>query len=199
MLASPLAYGVVAFLCRDTDVYFVIAKSRVVSIKHLTLPKLELMAALTATKLCNFVSTALRPVNSSMTTHFRPDSQIVLHWLKWNNVFVAHHVSEIVAITGTNSWHFCPTQDNTADLLTRGITSSQLKSSTLWTCGPQWLPSKPNWPTWQFSPTVELQALASTATEFQPSSAPASDLTGIQCVIYNVSLIFPTTVLTPNC
>jgi len=184
--ASPLAYGAVAFLCRDTDVSFIMAKSRVAPLKHLTLPKLELMATVTAAKLYNFVSAALEPLSSSMTTHYWTDSQIVLHWLmgeKWNNVFVAHRVSEVLATTGIDSWHFCPTEDNPADLLTRGITSSQLESSTLWTCGPQWLPFRTDWPTWKFSPTVELQALAVTATEFQPTSAPEPQSTGIQCVM----------------
>jgi len=164
--ASLLAYGAVALLCRDTDVSFIMAKSRVAPLKHLTLPKLELMAALTTAKLCNF---ALEPLSSSMTTYFWTDCQIVLYWLmgeKWNNVFAAHLVSEVLAITGTDLWHFCPTEDNPTDLLTRGITSSQLETSTLWTCGPQWLPFRTDWPTWQFSPTVELQALAVTATEF---------------------------------
>ena len=182
--ASPLTYGAVAFLCRESDVSFVMAKSRVAPLKQLTLPKLELMGALTAAKLCNFISTAFKSLSCSI--HFWTDSQIVLHWLrgeKRNNVFVAHCVTEILAVTGVDSWRFCPTGDNPADLLTRGITSSQLKSSTLWNRGPQWLPFHTSWPTWEFSPTIELQALAITATDFQPSTSVSPESTGIQCVI----------------
>jgi len=65
-------------------------------------------------------------------------------------------------------WQYCPTQDNPADLLTRGISSSQLMSSTLWRQGPQWLPSKDSWPTWIFSSNIEMQALAVTTTSFIP-------------------------------
>ena len=120
--ASPLAYGTVAFLCREQDVSFIMAKARVAPLKQLTLPKLELMAALTAARLCNFISVALKSPRCSI--QLWTDSQIVLHWLrgeKWNNVFVTHRVTEILAITGVDSWGFCPTEDNPADLLTRGI------------------------------------------------------------------------------
>ncbi|XP_065902663.1 uncharacterized protein [Dysidea avara] len=67
-------------------------------------------------------------------------------------------------------WQYYPTQDNPANLLTRGITSSQLKLSTLWKHGPQWLTSDDSWPTWNLSPTIEMQALAVTATSFSPST-----------------------------
>ena len=72
--------------------------------------------------------------------------------------------------SGPDCWRYCPTQDNPADLLIRGITSAQLKLSTLWKYGPPWLTSDDNWPTWQSSPTIELQALAVTATSFSPST-----------------------------
>ena len=41
------------------------------------------------------------------------------------------------------------------DWLTRGITSSQLKSSMLWNHRPQWMPSHISWPTWKYSFTIE--------------------------------------------
>ena len=43
--ASTRAYGAVAYLTNNSDVTFVIAKNRVAPLKNLTLPKLELMAA----------------------------------------------------------------------------------------------------------------------------------------------------------
>ena len=51
----------------------------------------------------------------------------------------------------TSVWRYCPTNDNAADLLTRGITATQLTSSQLWLKGPTWLPSECDWPSW--SPT----------------------------------------------
>ena len=94
------------------------AKSRVAPLKPLTLPKLELMGALTAARLCNFIVKALHPL--SLTTHFWSDSQITLHWIKGEghtNTFVTHRVTEILSFSVPDQWRYCPTQDNPADLL----------------------------------------------------------------------------------
>ena len=168
---SLTAYGAVAFLCSGNNKSFVMAKSRVAPLKPLTLPKLELMGALTAARLCDFIVQALHPL--TLLTHFWSDSQITLHWIKGEKrtgTFVTHRVTEILNLSRPDHWQYCPTQDNPADLLTRGITSSQLKSSTLWKQESQWLPSKDSWPTWSFSPTIEMQALAVTTTSFTPSA-----------------------------
>ncbi|XP_065896204.1 uncharacterized protein [Dysidea avara] len=183
--ASLTAYGAVAFLCSGNSTSFVMAKSRVAPLKPLTLPKLELMGALTAARLCDFIVQALHPL--SLSTHLWSDSQITLHWIKGEkhvNTFVTHRVVEILNHSKPDQWRYCPTQDNPADLLTRGITSSQLKLSTLWKHGPQWLPSENSWPTWSFSPTIELQALAVTATSFSPSTTPQyAGTLHINCII----------------
>ena len=49
--ASLKAYGAVVFLTQGNEVSFIVAKSRVAPLKQLTLPRLELMAALVATRL----------------------------------------------------------------------------------------------------------------------------------------------------
>jgi len=168
--ASLTAYGAVAFLCSGKSTSFVMAKSRVAPIKPLTLPKLELMGALTAARLSDFIVQALRPL--TLLTHFWSDSQITLHWIKGQkrtDTFVTHRVTEILSFSRPDHWQYCPTQDNPADLLTRGISSSQLRSSILWKQGPEWLPSKDSWPTWNFSSNIEMQALAVTTTSFTPS------------------------------
>jgi len=74
--ASQKAYGAIIFL---TQVSFVLAKTCAASLKQLTLPRLELMAALVATRLIQFVVTHLPLQNSSI--FMWSDSQIVLHWI----------------------------------------------------------------------------------------------------------------------
>ena len=165
--ASLRAYGAVAFLCSGKSTSFVMAKSRVAPLKPLTLPKLELMGALTAARLCDFIAQALRPL--TLRTHLWSDSQITLYWIKGEkrtDTFVTHRVTEILNLSRSDHWQYCPTQDNPADLLTRGITSSQLMTSTLWKQGPKWLPSKDSWPTWSQPFNIEMQALAITTTSF---------------------------------
>ena len=182
--ASPIAYGAIAFLCVNGNISFIMAKARVAPLKQLTLPKLELMAALTAARISSFITDALKFCNCSV--NLWTDSQIVLHWIKGekrNNAFVTHRITEIHSITDPNCWRYCPTLDNPADLLTRGINSTQLRSSTLWKHGPQWLPSYTSWPIWKPSPTLPLQALAVTTSDFIPSGNNSSNTTGIHCII----------------
>jgi hypothetical protein len=51
--ASPKAYGAVAYLTNENQSSPIMAKSRVAPLKELTLPQLELMAAVVGTRLVN--------------------------------------------------------------------------------------------------------------------------------------------------
>ena len=59
--ASIKAYGAVAYLQVNNHTAFVIAKTKVAPVKELTLPQLELMAALIAARVSNFIITSLFP------------------------------------------------------------------------------------------------------------------------------------------
>ena len=62
------------------------------------------------------------------------DSQIVLQWIKTQKqlqAFVHHRITEIRSLLPNATWRYCPTLENPADLLTRGITTQSLLSSTL--------------------------------------------------------------------
>ena len=56
------------------------AKNRVAPQKNLTLPKLELMAAVVASRIARFIIDTLNL--QEKPTYFWGDSQIVLHWLE---------------------------------------------------------------------------------------------------------------------
>ena len=125
---------------------FVMSKLRAAPLEQLTLPRLELKAAVLAAELSSFIKTSL---SIDCTVQLWSDSQIVLHWIashKSLQAFVAHRVEEICTIF--SSWKYCPSAENPADLLTRGITAEQLKLSNLWIHGPAWLSLQPAWPTW---------------------------------------------------
>ena len=112
--------------------------------------------------------------------YFWTDSQIVLHWVhKGTNTkpFISHRVKEICEAFLTAIWSFTPSADNPADLLTRGISADQLKSSTLWTCGPAWLLDRSTWPTWTPTSTLLLQAEeeASPTPVTQPSTVDTTE------------------------
>ena len=137
--ASTNAYGAVVYLCHQEQICLVMSKSRVAPTKTVTLPKLELMAAVMASRLANFVKSSLHNDDLSNNTHLWTDSQIVLYWIyKQTNSkpFINHRVTEIVKSFPPKKWSFTPTSDNPADLLTRGISAQQLYSSKLWSQDP---------------------------------------------------------------
>ena len=122
--ASPKAYGAVAYLVHGDEVSFVMAKTRVAPLKKHTLPRLELMAALVGARLVEFLRNALNTQYTDLEVILWTDSQIVLHWLNSNKdlqQFVRNRVQEIIHLFAASHWRYCPTKDNPADLLTRGI------------------------------------------------------------------------------
>ena len=181
--ASLKAYGTVVYLTSGNRVNFIIAKTRVAPVQTLTLPRLELMAAVLASRVSKFVVNSLSLQAHSL--HLWSDSQIVLYWIQSSKKlppFVSHRITEIKSATINGTWRYCPTDDNPADLLTRGLTSCQLKSSTLWLFGPSWLTKESTWPMWQSSSTIELHAAVITAEEFSPSH-PLTEPLGVHRVI----------------
>ena len=154
--ASPKAYGAVSYITSGNQCSLVMAKSRVAPLKKLTLPQLELMAALTG---ASFVSQALKSRYPNLKVKLWSDSEIVLHWLSSSKPlkqFVANRKKEIKGMFPIPYWNHCPTADNPADFLTRGISAEQLQNSSLWTHGPQWLLSESQWPHWKPSQVLHL-------------------------------------------
>ena len=89
------------------------------------------MAAIIGARLADHLKSALHCIQN---VEFRSDSQIVLHWISSNKLlkrFVANRVTEIRKLTTQNTWKYCPTELNPADLLTRGITSNQYENNLL--------------------------------------------------------------------
>jgi transposase InsO family protein len=190
--ASKLAYGAVAYLQQHSQVAFVMAKTRVAPIKTLTIPQLELMAALIGARLASFIHNAIKNRYNALEVHLWSDSQIVLHWLSSNKQlkqFIANRVRSIKDLFPSNIWHYCPTNENPADVLTRGFTTTQMHSSKLWNNGPSWLTLPAvNWPAW--TPTTTLlveadqQVLENEPIQMEdPSTLSFSSDTGIHNVI----------------
>ena len=153
------AYGAVAYICDETHSSFAIAKARVAPLKIHTLPWLELMATVTGSRLCKFVISSLDCFQFKITMW--SDSQITLCWIsnkKKLPPFVANRVNEIHDLVPTATWMYCPTQDNPGDLVTRGISFDSLRELRLWQYGPTWLTCKSQWPKWEHSETLHLQA-----------------------------------------
>ena len=152
--ASQEAYGSVVYLqCSYEDqtssVRFVTSKSRVAPLKAVSIPRLELMAAVLGSRLASSVCSALEIVISEVT--FWSDSMNVLWWIRGRSrcfkPFVANRVSYIQDMSNPKQWRYVPTKQNPADMLTRGTKILALVSSKLWWEGPSFLAlSETDWP-----------------------------------------------------
>ena len=58
-----------------------------------------------------------------------------------------HRVNEILKLTHKEGWVHCSTDENPADLGSRGALASQLREDDFWWLGPRWLKGqKKDWP-----------------------------------------------------
>ena len=114
-----------------TQKAFIFGKARVAPMKALSITKLELQAALLATRLKDDILTALTV--SMNHAYMWTDSTTVLQWLNSTEklpVFVANRVGEILESAPIDDWHHVLSGNNPADTGTRGISSEALKDSS---------------------------------------------------------------------
>ena len=74
--ASMKAYGAVAYFKQDNHTSLIMSKTKVSPLKTISLPRLELMAAVLAIRLAKFIISSIK---CNCTIHLWSDSQIVLH------------------------------------------------------------------------------------------------------------------------
>ena len=144
--ASEKAYGAAIYIkCMSSNdnvkVSLLCSKSRVSPLKKISIPRLELSGALLLAQLFDKVSKSLKLVPSKC--YLWCDSTIVLAWLKNDpsklKTFVANRAAEIKKLTNIEEWHHVVSQQNPADLLSRGLDPAKLVNNHLWFTGPQFL------------------------------------------------------------
>ncbi|XP_014213846.1 uncharacterized protein LOC106643281 [Copidosoma floridanum] len=110
-------------------------------VARMTIPRLELRAALLAAKLLR--STAEELAVPIERCHAWCDSQIVLHWVRSdqlsNNALVDNYVAQIQDTLPSTAWRYVPSQSNPADVATRSADISGLRQKLLWWDVPPWL------------------------------------------------------------
>ncbi len=94
-----------------------------------------------------------------MSSHGWLDSTVALHWIRGAGdykQFVANRVRKIQSHPQIQ-WRHIPTQENPADLGSRG---GEVKNNKLWWDGPEWLSDKKQWP-----PDITTRATKESAAE----------------------------------
>ena len=143
--ASSYGYGACSYL-RFLDhrgsvhLSFLIGKSRLAPMKSVTIPRLELTAAVLAVKLDELVRKELDL--SLDSSFFWIDSTSVLYCIKNCTkefpVFVANRLAIIESHTDIIHWHHVPSKLNPADTASRGVEANKLSCSE-WLQGPSFL------------------------------------------------------------
>ncbi|GFW85048.1 integrase catalytic domain-containing protein [Trichonephila clavipes] len=152
--ASPRVFGAVAYfryVTANDDIYtsFITAKSRVSPLKKLTLPRLELLGAVLASRILKYLTSKFKfPI---LKFFLWSDSSIALHWIKGKasnyKQFVSNRVIEIQSNSNPSDWHHCSGRENPADYVSRGANLETIINSQFWMHGPQWLrTTENNWP-----------------------------------------------------
>jgi len=155
--ASERAYGAVAYLRQKDEegkvhTSLLVSKSRLAPVKTMSIPRLELSAAVLAVRLYQMITTE-STLHMSKST-FWTDSTIVLQYIrnmdKRFQTFVANRLAIIQEVTNTEQWRHVPSKENPADDLSRGLSDhaerwmqgpgflreSETKWPQGWTCGP---------------------------------------------------------------
>ena len=128
---------------------FIIGKARVAPLKAVSIPRLELTAAVLSVRLYLLVTKELDLPNCNYV--FWTDSTATLQCIQNNTkqfpVFVANRLAIICEHTSTNSWKYVPSKLNPADFATRGISAELFSHSHAWLQGPSFLWKTNNlWP-----------------------------------------------------
>ncbi|XP_018405223.1 PREDICTED: uncharacterized protein LOC108781668 [Cyphomyrmex costatus] len=156
--ASQNAYGACVYIRTELDankyrLELLCSKSRIAPLKAVSLPRLELSAALLLARLMDKVRLSID--TSDIKVYLWSDSTITLSWIssesRMFSVFVANRIGEIQRLTQATDWRHVPSGQNPADLLSRGSNPSDLIHATTWWKGPDFLQHNENfWPANQF-------------------------------------------------
>ncbi|TKJ32231.1 MAG: hypothetical protein CEE38_23540 [Planctomycetes bacterium B3_Pla] len=168
--ASILAYATAIYIRIQhgndkVDCHLVMSKSRVAPIDRVTLPRLELLAALLMANLSVHVADALKLPHSCIQCH--SDSRTTLQWIRNNpstwKMWVGNRVLQIQKKTDPYQWRHVPGVLNPSDKPSRGVSVSSMDDE--WFHGPDFLRlPKENWPKESFGcqtdeASVEMKAV----------------------------------------
>ncbi|PFX11376.1 hypothetical protein AWC38_SpisGene24930, partial [Stylophora pistillata] len=144
--ASEYGYGAVSYLRFVDDkgvphCSFVLGKSRVTPLKTVSIPRLELAAAVVAVNLNCLIRNELEyPIHDTI---YWTDSTVVLQYIRNESrrfhTLVANRVAMIHDESLPHQWRHVDTCANPADIASRGAKGSELHKLERWLNGPKFL------------------------------------------------------------
>ncbi|XP_062538351.1 uncharacterized protein LOC134206637 [Armigeres subalbatus] len=152
--ASESAYACAAYVVLDCiggrRCTLIASKTKVSPLKPLSIPRLELQAAMMGTRLMQSICSSMTlPIDKRF---FWTDSSTVLAWLRSDSrkyhQFVGFRVGEILSSSNIDEWRYVPTCLNVADEATKWNSGPTFHAGNRWFSGPEFLlKNEKDWPT----------------------------------------------------
>ncbi|XP_055614983.1 uncharacterized protein LOC129761292 [Toxorhynchites rutilus septentrionalis] len=138
------------------------SRSKVAPLKQVSIPRLELLAAVLGARLSRTIHE-----NHSFAIHrviFWVDASVVLSWIRSDQrrykQFVGFRIGEILSLTKVSDWRWIPTRLNVADQLTKWGKDPEMHSDSVWVRGPTFLYEiEQNWPKKELPPANTTEEL----------------------------------------
>ena len=186
--ASESSYGACVYLrCEHLEGIhcdLIASKTRVAPMSKQTIPRLELLSSLLASRLTESVKKAMSEVKSINSTTYWSDSTVVLSWIRNSNKeykqFVENRLQEIRKLAPSKLWKYVPTKQNPANIASRGTTATQLVENKMWWNGPEFLvKSNEHWPSQPCSYQEDVPELKSPQVSVTTSTVNATHISNI--------------------
>ena len=144
--ASEIGYGQCSYLRvvdenENIQCSLIMGKAKVAPKKFVSIPKLELVAAVLSVKTSNMIKKELQL--QQLDEYFWTDSRVVLGYIAndtraFKN-FVANRVHMIQENSNVKQWKYVPSKENPADDASRGMNFKKFVNINRWFQGPKFL------------------------------------------------------------
>ena len=144
--ASQSGIGQVSYLRvvnenKDVHVSFLMSKARVAPIKPMSIPRMELTAAVVSVNVTAMLEHELD--YTSLQSVCYTDSEVMIVYIHNDarrfHVYVGNRIQHFCDHTSPEQWHHVPGKDNPADKASRSLTASQLLDNRRWFHGLEFL------------------------------------------------------------